>query len=164
MLADSSDIGRFMFGVGALIQYKETDKILILKRASRPADFNKNQWELLYGRKAQFEELTTTLSREIKEEIGFDNIKIKKILRTWHFFRGKKEADKEILGITFWCQTDQKEVVLSDEHTEYQWVTPSEALELISVEGIQNDIKMFIEHRKTLKSALSRPDGEMIVF
>ncbi len=143
-----NDFGKFMFGVGAIIQRGNSEDILTLKRTQTHSNFNPDKWELLYGRVRQFEELETAVRREIKEETGISQIEIIKVLRIWHFFRGSQEADKEIFGVTFWCRTNEEKVTLSYEHQEYRWCKPDEALSLCSVPGIQSDIKLFSSRSK----------------
>jgi 8-oxo-dGTP pyrophosphatase MutT (NUDIX family) len=133
------------FGVGALVQYKHEPLILAIRRAY-DSDFNAGEWELVYGRKKQFEGLEEAIRREAREELGLVDLEIRKMLRLWHFYRGVVEASAEILGVTFLCRTSQRVFQLSSEHTEFRWVSPQDALTLIRVDGIQCDIKAFLEH------------------
>lgn len=146
-------IGHFMVGAGCVMEYGPTGEILCLRRDR--ANFQKGEWELMYGRIDQHEELLEALRREVEEETGLVGFEIKKLLRIWHFYRGEKTADAEIYGFTFHCVSKTKEVKLSTEHSEYAWVKPVEALELIKIEGIQEDIRFFMEHGDTGKLALS---------
>ena len=156
-----TEIGRTMFGIGALIENVSTNKILVMKRSNHHSDFNQEKWELIYGRKMQFEDVETALRREVKEEIGLDDFSIIKVIRLWHFFRGERQADKEIIGVTFYCQTSMQDFVISDEHSEYRWVTQEEALELISVIGIRQDIQAYKEGTERLGLHLSNTASEV---
>lgn len=109
----------------------------------------------MYGRIDQYEELFDALRREVKEETGIEEIEIKRLLRIWHFYRGEKSAETEIHGFTFHCQVQSQGVTLSDEHSEYKWADPAEALELIQVDGVKEDIKFFIANKENHKVALS---------
>lgn len=63
-------------------------------------------------------------------------------------FRDTEEiVENELIGITYHCKTSQSEPVLSAEHQAYRWVTPKEALQLVTVEGIRRDILKFIKKR-----------------
>ena len=140
-------VGRFMVATGAVIELKDSGKILIVQRA-KDLDWQPNEWEITYGRIDQFENPEDGLKREISEEIGIQDIKVDDILTVWHIFRGgKKIVENDLIGITYWCKTDTEEVKLSSEHQDYKWVTPNEALEIISVEGIKRDVLKFIEKR-----------------
>ena len=138
-------VGHFMLAAGAILEYKNTGKILVQKRSSAQ-DWQADEWEIPYGRLAQFEDVYTGLKREIKEETGIDDIQILKPIRIWHLFRGfKKTAENELIGITFHCRTNGKKASYSSEHTTSRWVTPKKALEFIKVPGIKKDIKVFIK-------------------
>ena len=145
-MSDNEKIGRFMFGAGAVIEHPTENKILIAKRAN--TDHANGAWELIYGRVDNHEELETGLKREIFEETGLKDIKIKKVLRLWHFYRGEKIADNEIYGVTFICQAKDDRVVLNQEHAEYRWVTPAKATDIIAVKGINNDVVLYLKYLK----------------
>lgn len=138
-------VGRFMVAAGAIVKLKGTDKILLLKRSSK-LDFRPNEWETFYGRIAQGESLDEGLKREGKEETGLSDLKIVKIMRTWHIFRGSKKPENELIGITFLCETENENVKISDEHSEFRWVTTHEALKLTknSATGISKDVEEYI--------------------
>jgi 8-oxo-dGTP pyrophosphatase MutT (NUDIX family) len=146
-------IGRFMVGVGCLLEHTPTGKILCVRRDG--SNFQKGEWEITYGRIDQHEELYEALRREAFEETGVTDFEIKRLLRVWHFYRGEKSSETEIFGFTFHCVTDKLDVQLSLEHSEYAWLTPEEALEKISVPGIKMDIELFIKHKNDKVLALS---------
>ncbi len=135
-------VGRFMVAVGAIIELQNTGKILILKRNSN-LDWHGGEWEIHYGRIAQFEGLENSLKREAHEETGITDIKIIKPLTAWHIFRGSKKAENELIGITYHCRTKTEKVKISREHTEYRWVKPEEALKLIKIEGVKKDVENY---------------------
>lgn len=137
-------LGRFMVAIEAIIELENSGKILIIQR-SETMDWHPNEWEIIYGRIDQFEDTQTGLKREIREEVSITDIKIINILRVWHMFRGSEQiAENEILGVTYHCKTAQLQPKLSHEHQAYKWVTPEEALQLIKVEGIKNDILNYV--------------------
>ena len=130
-----------MIAVGAIIELSGTDKILINKRANHEVHIG--EWEIMYGRIDQFEDLSDALKREIFEETGITKINIKKLLRIWHIYRGEKSENSEVYGFTFICETEQKNVKISSEHSEYKWATVEEALSLIKVPGIRKDVEIY---------------------
>jgi len=138
-------VGRFMVAGGAVIELGSTGKILVNQRGPY-LDWHPNEWEIVYGRISQFEGLEDGLKREVKEETGIKDLEILTVLSTWHIFRGTvKKAENELIGITFHCRTKQKTIKLSKEHSLYKWVTPEDALKLISVTGIRRDILKYIK-------------------
>ncbi len=138
-----------MVAVGAIIELKGTNKILLTQRSDK-AGIHEGEWEVMYGRIDQFEDLTDALKREIFEETGLENVKVKKLQRVWHIFRGEKHEDTEVYGFTFICETDQKEVKISDEHYQYKWADVNEALQLIKVPGIHKDIEIYKNEREKI--------------
>jgi len=135
-----------MVAVGAIIQHRLTNKILLCQRSCR-LDWQPSEWEIGYGRIAQHESAEEGLRREVKEELGIEDLEITKILRVWHIYRGSKRAENDLIGITYHCLTDQEKIIISDEHQDYRWVSPEKALEIITIAGIKRDVEAFIAGR-----------------
>ena len=142
MTTASEEDGRFIVAVGAMIEHEPSGKILLAKRADT-ADYLPGIWEDIGGRIKQFEEPEEALRREVKEETGLD-IEIVKPLAVFHDYRGKRTAENELLIITYWCKAQSNRVVLSNEHSAYQWVSPQEGLELAEHIGVRMDIQAWI--------------------
>lgn len=146
----TNPVGRFMVAVGGIIELGNTGKILVTQRSSS-LDWQAGKWELMYGRIDQFEDPVTGLRREVREESGITDLEVGEVLRVWHIFRGSEKAENELIGITFHYKTQQETVSISVEHEQYKWMTPEEALHVIEVEGIREDIQLFIKKRQSLK-------------
>ncbi len=131
-----------MVAVGAVLEHKPDGTILIIKRAST-LDWRPGHWEIGYGRIDQFETPESGLQRETHEELGITDLQIHQILTVWHFFRGSEIAENELIGITYYCTTNTKAITISDEHTEFAWVTPKEAMQKVTEPGILRDIKAY---------------------
>jgi len=141
----SDKAGRFLVAVGAIIENSSTGKILLLKR-SESKDFSPGIWEYVTGRLNQFEEPEDGLRREVMEETGIE-VEIVKPISVFHIFRGEKTAENELVGIMFWCKTDTENVQISDEHSDFRWVTPDEAAGIVKKPSMQEDIKAFMKER-----------------
>jgi 8-oxo-dGTP diphosphatase len=139
MTTASEPEGRFMVAVGAMIEHEPSGKILLAKRVDM-ADYLPGIWEDIGGRIKQFEEPEEALRREVREETGLD-IEILKPLAIFHDYRG---AENELLIRTYWCKVRSNQVVLSNEHSAYQWVSPQEGLELAEHIGVKRDIQALI--------------------
>jgi len=137
-------IGRFMVAVGAIIRLKGSNKILLVKRSEK-LDWMPGEWEIIYGRLDQHETLELGLVREVKEESGLENLIIGSISRRWHIYRGEKCAHNELIGLTFICETNQQGIRLSSEHTEYQWIEPGKALDIIGPKSLRQDIEEYLK-------------------
>jgi 8-oxo-dGTP diphosphatase len=140
---------RFQIGIGAIIEHIETEKILILHRSPN-IDFYSNQWDDVGGRMKQFENPEKTLQREIREETGINHIEVVKPLEVSHYFRGERKAENEMIVINYWCRTSESEVFLSEEHDDFRWVYPKEALRLTEDPQIKSVIKRFIQEKSLL--------------
>lgn len=139
-------VGRFMVAAGAVIVNPE-GKILLLRR-SDDLDWQPGEWELMYGRLAQFEDPTEGLMREVMEEAGL-TIEVEKPLTIWHIYRGgEKKPENDLIGITFLCRSTSTNVNISPEHSESRWVTPDQALQLVKVDGILRDIQAYIDSQE----------------
>lgn len=134
-----------MVAVGAVIEHAPSGRVLLVKRADE-ADFEGGVWEDVTGRVRQFEEPEDALRREIEEECGLA-VEIVKPISVFHLFRGERTAEHELIGIIFWCRTESDEVRLSEEHSEFRWVAPLEALEVVEHEGIRGDFEAFVRER-----------------
>ncbi|MEO8581028.1 MAG: NUDIX hydrolase [Patescibacteria group bacterium] len=147
MRDQSRKIGSFMIGVGAIIELKGTNKILLGKRDTR--EIKHGTWEMIYGRINHHEELITGLKREVMEETGIQDLIIKKLNRIWHIYRGNKHEDTELYGFTFVCETSEKKPRVSEEHSEFMWVEPEAAIDMMTVPGIKKDLELYIKNKKT---------------
>jgi len=141
----SQQIGRFLVATGAIIENIKTGKILLLKR-SKTKDFSADIWEYPTGRMNQFETPEEGLRREILEETGLE-IDIVKLINTFHIFRGEKTAENELVGIMYWCQTNNERAKISEEHSDFVWVTVKEALQMVTKPSMQADIQAFLREK-----------------
>ena len=136
-------VGRFMVAVGAVIVNSE-GKVRLIKR-SQKLDWHPGDWEIMYGRLAQHEDPITGLKREVEEELSIAVTPLQP-LTTWRIYRGHEEtAENELIGITYYATTGDAQVTISDEHSEYRWVTAEDALSLIKIGGIKRDINAYLD-------------------
>jgi len=113
----------FYVGLAALVEKDE--KFLVLKRSS-DKDFAPNTWEPVTGRLERGENPEDGILRELGEEIKI-KAEVLMPVGTWFFHRGSEEHP--MVSITFWCRYVEGEVKLSWEHSEYKWITLSEAID-----------------------------------
>lgn len=99
------------------------NKFLALKKS-----YGQKTWDLPGGAVEIPEEHEIALRREIREEAG---IEIDSVVVPLQVVSGyNKEDDEYFLFIGYRAAVRKESVVLSDEHTDYRWVTKEEFLQL----------------------------------
>lgn len=118
----------FGIAVKALV-INENKEILIIKRRSNDVHAA-GKWEIPGGRLDPGESPFTGLEREVDEEVG---LKITFIapLKIDHFTR---EDGQVITMIIFLCEKIDGEICLSEEHTDYKWISKEEIKKVICKE------------------------------
>ncbi len=136
---------RFHITVKGIVIYN--DQVLILKRV-RPSSDGLGYWEMPGGGLEYGETPHLALIRELKEETGLD-IKIIKPVYTFTAIRPKYQT----VGIGFLCIPTNDQVVISDEHTDYKFVSKEDLREYLD-ETIYNDIIYTLDEYMKTKEIL----------
>jgi 8-oxo-dGTP diphosphatase len=105
--------------VKAFIRYK--DKYLVLKKKKDIISEHEGLWEDSGGKIDPYEDPISALDREVKKETGLD----------YTFVKELPEWKPQIPGVDALCkvyllEADSDKVVLSDEHTEFKWLSAKE--------------------------------------
>jgi len=111
------------------------EKILILKRANN-AKSRPGKWDLPGGnsewpqdtQQLQLDPHQQDVAREILEETGLKVEAVNFTLKNLIYFATYFESDNQIFSINCGWQTvlagdDKPQITISDEHTEYTWIT-----------------------------------------
>lgn len=141
----ADDKGRFTFAVAAVIENGKGE-ILLIKRSTD--NFPGNIWDDIGGRVEQFENPYDALQREIEEETGITEFDIIKAIDVFHWYQD--ETNRDMIGVAFWCKTKITKIILSEEHSEYKWVSPEEALKIVTHHIVISNITQFIKEKKRL--------------
>jgi mutator protein MutT len=128
------------FGVAVKGLIRKDGKILVVKRASHD-DHKPGMWETVGGGVDEGEIPQKALEREIMEEAGI-KVSIKEPFNVFSFTKDNGESK---IGITFLCDYESGDVVLSDEHTEYRWIESVEFSSMESVPSLHNEINDYIK-------------------
>lgn len=118
-------------------------KILIMKRV-RPSSDGLGWWELPGGGLEYGETPHEALIRELKEETGLDI----KILKPVYTFTAIRE-NYQTVGIGFLTIPTNDHVILSDEHTDYRFVSQDELKGSLDVH-IYKDIEKALDEYNQL--------------
>ena len=111
---------------------------LILKRAK--TKMYEHIWQGVAGKIEKGEKSWETAKRELLEETGLEPIKMFIADHVSKFYEQKD--DRINLVPVFGIEVNKEEVVLSDEHSDYKWVTINEALDLLVWIGQKKAIKI----------------------
>lgn len=136
----------FHITVKAIVIYQ--NKILVMKRV-RPSSDGLGWWELPGGGLEYGETPHEALIRELKEETGLDI----KVLKPVYTFTAIRE-NYQTVGIGFLTIPTHDHVVLSDEHTDYQFVNQDELKDILDahiykdIEKALEEYSLLMEHQK----------------
>ncbi|MDA3839589.1 MAG: NUDIX hydrolase [Patescibacteria group bacterium] len=114
------------------------NKILLLKDS-------KNVWELPGGKIEFGESPEISLVREFREEIGWNDLGIGKLVDVWDFTSTFETIDYQFLVVVFACNSTEEKIVLDKESIEYDWVAVSEIEKLKMKDGYKNSINKFLK-------------------
>lgn len=133
--------------VGALVFSSNNDVLLV-----QPAILN-GLWAIPGGHVECGETITRAVIREVKEETGLDIFDVRFIAFQECIFDAAFSEKKHYLFFDFFCRTNSSDVVLNGEHTGFQWVTVTEALDLPLHEYSK---QLLCEYQKGSDSVFSR--------
>ena len=120
--------------------YRQTDdglKFLLMKR-----NLNKiyeHLWQGVAGKIEDGETAPEAAIRELKEETGFDPVKVFVADHVSRFY--EVHGDRINLVPVFGIEVNSDEVILSEEHIDFKWVTIEEALNTLGWNGQKKGIQ-----------------------
>ncbi len=116
-------------------------KVLVLLSPRR------GYWELPGGRIDYAEKAEHAFKREMKEELGFKKVKLGKFISIWSFTSERNGVDYHFIVLDFVISTEEKDIKLSPEHTEYKWVGTEELSKLKMRAGHKESIRRFLSDK-----------------
>jgi len=96
--------------------------VLIVQRASDD-EVGSGTWECVGGKVDFGEDLEQALVREIQEEVGL-TVSVEMILYATTF---KTDPSRQVVLLTYLCGSEGRAVILSEEHSNFSWVTKEQA-------------------------------------
>ncbi|WP_211656306.1 NUDIX hydrolase [Planococcus alpniumensis] len=91
-------------------------EVLIVQRI-KDDEVGGGTWECAGGKLEFGEALEGSLLREIKEEVDLDVV-VEKLLYATTF---KTDLTRQVVILTYLCSSSNREVLLSEEHVDYEW-------------------------------------------
>ncbi|MGB5892532.1 MAG: NUDIX domain-containing protein [Ignavibacteriaceae bacterium] len=134
--------------------FRETEngiEFLLLKRAEDqiyPA-----VWQMVSGKIKESEKAFETALRELKEETNLTPLKMWVAPKVNSFYSSQTDSICLIPVFAVQVKKDSK-VIISDEHSEYKWVTPNEAKRLLAWYGQRKAVDLIEEYFFNEKSFL----------
>lgn len=119
-------------------------KILILQR-HKDEDVYPNMWELPSGKREFLEPSEDSLIREVKEESGLD-VEIMMPISVFDYQIEKSEEIRDSTQINFLVKPiNNQEVVLSEEHQAFVWISQNEISKFGVTEATEKVIRKAFE-------------------
>lgn len=115
------------------------NKVLVLKTASR------GNYELPGGRVDFGETIEEAFKREMKEELGFENVRMGKFINVWSFLHDREEAYYHFTILDFEIFTDESDIKISPEHTGYNWIGENEIEAINMREGHKKSLRKYFK-------------------
>lgn len=122
----------FLIGPRATIYNTKTNKVLLLQRND-----GNNVWEIPGGKRENNEDIVDALRREVQEETGLI-INEYKLVYVSPIFENHPVL-KPFLNIGYLCFVDNGDVIISNEHIDYKWVSVEELTSYLD-KDIYNDL------------------------
>jgi dATP pyrophosphohydrolase len=118
-------------------------EFLLLKRS--PEQYYPNIWQMVTGKIKENETAYQSALREIKEETGLTPEKFW-VAPTVNSFYSPDKDYICLLPVFAARVKDECEIKLSKEHTEYKWVNPEEAKQLLAWDGQRKSVDVIVDY------------------
>lgn len=126
----------------AVVFHSDKHKLFLALKRSPDSRSRPNDWDLAGGNVLFGELNEDSLRREIGEEA---NLEIDKFVSVQVITTYDKEEEIYYLFIGFYCRATNKKVRISDEHSEYRWVTKEEFVKLKPAQYLIDLVSMTFE-------------------
>lgn len=117
-------------------------EFLLLKRSSH--QWFPNLWQMVSGKIKEGEKAYESALREIQEETGLKPEKLWVVPNISSFYLNEDDA-MNLVPVFLAKVNKDSEVLLSSEHSEFQWVLSDEAIKLLSWPGQRKSVEIIQE-------------------
>jgi dATP pyrophosphohydrolase len=118
-------------------------EFLLLKRS--PEQYYPNIWQMVSGKIKENETAYQSALREIKEETGLTPVKFWVTPTVNSFYAPDKDYICLLPVFAAEVNYDSK-IGISNEHTEYKWVNPDEAKQLLAWDGQRKSVDVIVDY------------------
>lgn len=132
----------------------EKDKLEFLSLKRAPEQYYPDLWQMVSGKIKENETAYQSALREIKEETGLKPEKLWVAPTVNSFY----SPDKDYICLlpVFAAKVKYENIVkISNEHTEYKWVSPEQAKELYAWEGQRKSVDVIVDYLLNRNSFLN---------
>ncbi len=120
-------------------------EFLLLKRAE--GEYYPYLWQMVNGKIEAGEKAYQTAIREIKEETGLTAFKLWAVPNINSFYSYKNDQIVMIPVFAAEIKPDSK-IIISTEHSEFQWCSPEEAVRLLAWPGQRKSVEIITNYIK----------------
>ena len=140
--------------IEAHIIKKSGDNILFLLLKRAEDETYPNVWQMVTGSIKKDEKAWETALREIKEETSLIPEHFW-VVPTVNSFYNEHRDDVCMVPVFLAEVPEESNVIISDEHSEYKWVTKEEAKDLLAWPGQRNAVDIIYDYFLNQKSVLN---------
>jgi dATP pyrophosphohydrolase len=133
---------RTVYSAQAVVYRKPADGSILILGLHKIASSGGFYWQSPRGGIEEYEAPADAALRETQEETGIEKPLAFIDLEHSHRFDYTKtdpgtgtQLVTTVIEHSFAIETDREDIALSDEHTEYRWMTPEETMEVFDFEG-----------------------------
>ena len=132
-----------MVEVHVIRQVNSQIEFLLLKRA--PGEIYENLWQMVSGRIEPEEKAYETALREVKEETGFTAQRIWAAPNVNSFYSAHND-EMNLIPVFAVLVNPEAKVVISDEHSDYKWLTKEECSIMLAWEGQRKSVDIIYDY------------------
>ncbi|PKL83178.1 MAG: NUDIX pyrophosphatase [Ignavibacteriae bacterium HGW-Ignavibacteriae-3] len=133
-------------------KYNNDIEFLLLKRSDK--EIYPGLWQMVTGSIDGREKASQAALREIREETGLTPIQFWAVPNINSFYSAETDEICVIPVFAGLVESDAK-IIISEEHTEYRWVTKDEAKTMLAWPGQRNSVEIIADYFKNENTYLN---------